>query len=66
VLVVYDHAGFRRALEAALRRAPDLVLVGSARDGHEAVSMASRLRPRVMVMDLAMPGVSGVEGCRTS
>jgi DNA-binding NarL/FixJ family response regulator len=39
-------------------------LVGTARDGDEAVSMAVELRPRVVVMDLAMPGMSGVEATR--
>jgi DNA-binding NarL/FixJ family response regulator len=61
VLVVDDHPGFRRALERALRRSPGLRLVGSARSGEEAIAMSARLEPRVVVMDLAMPGVSGVE-----
>src|SRR5690242_10579940 len=64
VLVVDDHAGFRRALETALGRAPGLQLVGSAVNGEEAVLMSGRLHPRVVVMDLAMPGISGVEATR--
>ncbi len=64
VLVVDDHSGFRRALERALRRAPGLSLVGSARSGEEAIVMSGRLEPRVVVMDLAMPGMSGVEATR--
>jgi DNA-binding NarL/FixJ family response regulator len=64
VLVVDDHPGFRRALERALRRAPGLRLVGSARSGEEAIVMSARLEPRVVVMDLAMPGMSGVEATR--
>jgi DNA-binding NarL/FixJ family response regulator len=64
VLVVDDHPGFRSALERALRRAPDLRLVGSARSGEEAIVMSGRLEPRVVVMDLAMPGISGVEATR--
>ena len=64
VLVADDHHGFRRALETALRRAPGLTLVGSAHDGEEAVLMTVKLRPRVVVMDLAMPGMSGVEATR--
>jgi DNA-binding NarL/FixJ family response regulator len=64
VLIADDHPGFRRALETALRRAPGLTLVGSARDGEEAVLMTVQLRPRVVVMDLAMPGMSGVEATR--
>jgi DNA-binding NarL/FixJ family response regulator len=64
VLVVDDHPGFRRALEKALRRAPGLRLVGTACDGEGAVLMSEQLRPRVVVMDLAMPGISGVEATR--
>jgi DNA-binding NarL/FixJ family response regulator len=64
VLIADDHPGFRRALETALRRAPGLDVVGSAHDGEEAVLMTVRLRPRVVVMDLAMPGMSGVEATR--
>jgi DNA-binding NarL/FixJ family response regulator len=64
VLVVDDHPGFRRALERALRRSAGLRLVGSARSGEEAIAMSARLEPRVVVMDLAMPGVSGVEATR--
>jgi DNA-binding NarL/FixJ family response regulator len=64
VLVADDHPGFRRALETALRRAPGLSLVGSAHDGEEAVLMTVKLRPRVVVMDLTMPGMSGVEATR--
>jgi DNA-binding NarL/FixJ family response regulator len=64
VLVVDDHPGFRRALEGLLRDTPDLDLVGSARGGEEAVALAARVRPRVVVMDLAMPGLNGVEATR--
>jgi DNA-binding NarL/FixJ family response regulator len=64
VLVVDDHPGFRRALEHALQRAPGLRMVGCARSGEEAIVMSARLEPRVVVMDLAMPGVSGVEATR--
>lgn len=64
VLIADDHPGFRRALETALRRAPGLTLVGAAHDGEEAVLMTVELRPRVVVMDLAMPGMSGVEATR--
>jgi DNA-binding NarL/FixJ family response regulator len=64
VLVVDDHPGFRHALERALRRAPGLRLVGSARSGDEAIVLSARLEPRVVVMDLAMPGMSGVEATR--
>ena len=64
VLIADDHPGFRHALETALRRVPGLTLLGAACDGEEAVLMTMKLRPRVVVMDLAMPGMSGVEATR--
>ena len=64
VLVVDDHPGFRHAIGRALRRASGLSLVGSAHSGEEAIVMSARLEPRVVVMDLAMPGMSGVEATR--
>jgi DNA-binding NarL/FixJ family response regulator len=64
VLVVDDHPRVRRALETALRRASGMVLVGSARNGEEAIQLATQLQPRVVVMDLAMPGITGVEATR--
>ena len=60
VLLVDDHTlvrlGFRRLLEDA----PDVRVVGEAKDGEEAVRLAQELRPRVIVMDCALPGVSGL------
>jgi DNA-binding NarL/FixJ family response regulator len=64
VLVVDDHPGFRHALETALRRAPGLRLVGSASSGEEALILSAQLQPRVVVMDLAMPGMTGVDATR--
>lgn len=64
VLLVDDHSlvrlGFRRILEDA----PDLKVVGEATDGDEAVRLAQELRPRVIVMDCALPGVSGLVATR--
>jgi DNA-binding NarL/FixJ family response regulator len=64
VLVADDHAGFRHALESLIRSAADLELLGSARDGEEVVRLTSELRPQVVVMDLGMPGLNGVEATR--
>jgi DNA-binding NarL/FixJ family response regulator len=64
VLVVDDHPGFRTALESLLARAGGLEVVGSASDGMQAVELAARLRPDVVVMDLAMPILSGVDATR--
>ena len=64
VLLVDDHAlvrlGFRRLLEDD----PEIEVVGEANDGTEAVEIARRLRPDVVVMDYALPGVNGVVATR--
>ena len=61
VLVVDDHAVVRRGLAGLLDGAEDLTVVGVASDGEEAVAMAREHRPDVVLMDLQMPGVDGVE-----
>ena len=64
VLLVDDHSlvrrGFRRILEDEL----DIVVAGEASDGPEAIRLAQELRPRVIVMDCAMPGMSGLQATR--
>lgn len=64
VLIADDHPGFRAALVSLVRTESDMEVVGSACDGVEAVDLAERLRPRVVVMDLAMPRLNGVEAIR--
>ena len=60
ILIADDHAVVRQGLRAFLDTDPDLEVVGEATDGHEAVSMAHRLRPVVVLMDLVMPGLDGI------
>jgi DNA-binding NarL/FixJ family response regulator len=64
VLIADDHRLFAEALEAILASEPDMDIVGRARDGEEAVAKALELRPDVILMDIAMPGVDGVEATR--
>lgn len=64
VLVADDHQHFRDGLKALLLSAPDLEVVGEAGDGREAISLAERLQPDVILMDLGMPGVNGIEATR--
>jgi DNA-binding NarL/FixJ family response regulator len=64
VLVADDHAGFRSGLGALLGVQADLMLVGEAIDGTEAVAKALELQPDVVLMDLAMPGLDGVAATR--
>jgi DNA-binding NarL/FixJ family response regulator len=64
VLVADDHPTMRRGLSALISTLPGLEVVGEAADGETAVELSGRLRPDVVVMDLNMPGVNGVEATR--
>ena len=61
VVIVDDHAILREGLRALLAPAEDLEVVGEAGDGREAIEQCARLKPDVVVMDIAMPGLGGVE-----
>jgi NarL family two-component system response regulator YdfI len=61
VLVVDDHQVIREGLRAILEASDDLTLVGEAGNGNEAARLASELSPDVILMDLRMPGVDGIE-----
>lgn len=64
VLVVDDHPLFREGLYGLLATVPDMEVVGSAGDGAEAERLASDLAPDVVLMDLNLPGVPGLEATR--
>jgi two-component system, NarL family, invasion response regulator UvrY len=64
VLVVDDQAPFRMAARAVLRRMEGFSLAGEAKNGEEAVTMAAELRPAMVLMDINMPVMSGVEATR--
>ena len=64
ILVVDDHALLRAGLEFMLGATPDLRVVGSAASGEDAVRLAQELRPDVVLMDLCMPGMDGLEATR--
>ena len=61
IMVVDDHDDFRSGLEALIASTDTVELVGSARDGQEAVRLAIDLQPDVVLMDLHMPRLNGVE-----
>jgi DNA-binding NarL/FixJ family response regulator len=64
VLIADDHPLFRDGLRALLASAPGVELVGEATTGEEAVSLAAELQPDVVVMDVQMPGIGGIEATR--
>jgi NarL family two-component system response regulator YdfI len=64
VLIADDHMVVREGLRALLDAEPDLEPVGAACDGAEAVRLAGELAPDVVLMDLRMPGVDGIEAIR--
>ena len=64
VLIADDHAVFRYGLRARLGIEPGMQVVGEAASGQEAIDMAARLAPDVIVMDVQMPGVQGIEATR--
>ena len=64
ILLVDDHSLVRQGFRRILEDEPDLSVVGEAGDGNEAVRLARELKPRVIVMDCALPGASGLIATR--
>jgi DNA-binding NarL/FixJ family response regulator len=64
VLICDDQDVIREGLQAMLKSAPDIRVVGTAADGMEAIEKAAALRPDVVLMDLKMPVMSGVQATR--
>jgi DNA-binding NarL/FixJ family response regulator len=64
VVLVDDHSLVRRGFRRILEDARDIEVVGEAGDGAEAIKLAAQLRPRLIVMDCALPGISGLDATR--
>ncbi len=64
VLICDDHALFREGIKALLRHEPNIEVVGEAPDGRRALELTAKLHPDVVLMDIAMPDLSGYEAAR--
>jgi NarL family two-component system response regulator LiaR len=64
ILIVDDHSVVRQGVRAFLEAQPDLAIAGEAESGEQAVQRAQELIPDVVLMDLALPGIDGVEATR--
>jgi PAS domain S-box-containing protein len=64
VLLVDDHAIMREGLRMMLDPVPDIEIIGEAQDGENALEMARQLRPDMVIMDINMPGMNGIEATK--
>ncbi|MEW6086085.1 MAG: response regulator transcription factor [Chloroflexota bacterium] len=64
ILIADDEPAFRSGLRALLKSADELALVGDAETGSEAIRLAAELQPDIILMDINMPGVNGIEATR--
>jgi DNA-binding NarL/FixJ family response regulator len=64
VLVVDDHAVIRRGVQGILRSYPEWELCGEAENGQEAIKLAETLKPEIIIMDVSMPVLNGLEATR--
>jgi DNA-binding NarL/FixJ family response regulator len=64
ILIVDDHPAVRRALRAAFEQQPGLTVCGEAEDGFDAIGKAKKLAPDLIVLDLRMPVMDGLEAAR--
>ena len=65
ILVVDDHAIVREGVRMILAKENDLEVVGEAGDGQQALELTERVRPDVVIMDISMPGMGGIEATQT-
>lgn len=65
VLIVDDHAFIRRGVQSILQAFPEWELCGEADNGKDAIQLNEELKPEVIIMDISMPGLNGIETTRT-
>jgi DNA-binding NarL/FixJ family response regulator len=64
ILLAEDHTVVRESIRQSLERVPDFKVVGEANDGEDAVRLAKQLKPDVIIMDISMPKLSGIEATK--
>ncbi|HXE32569.1 MAG TPA: response regulator transcription factor [Verrucomicrobiae bacterium] len=64
VLIVDDHAFIRRGVQTILHPFPEWEFCGEADNGRDAIRMAGELKPEIIIMDVSMPGLNGIEATR--
>jgi two-component system response regulator NreC len=64
VLIVDDHAFIRRGVQTILHPFPEWEFCGEAENGRDAIRMADELKPEIIIMDVSMPGMNGIEATR--
>lgn len=64
VLLVDDHAIIRQGLSSLLEKQPDIEVVGGVEDGRQAVDVARKLAPDLVIMDISMPNLNGIDAAR--
>lgn len=65
LLIIDDHEMVREGLKAMLSAEPDFAIVGDAANAEQAFALIERLRPDIILLDIRLPGTSGIEVCRT-
>ncbi len=61
ILIADDHQIIREGLKSLIESEPDLVVCGMAKDGFEAIALANEFQPEVVIMDIGMPGLNGID-----
>ena len=61
ILLADDHEIFRQGLQMLLNSQPDFLVIGQAKDGLETISMAEKMRPDLIILDMLMPGLNGLD-----
>lgn len=64
MILADDHLLFRAGLRSMLQNWPDFEIVGEANDGHQAIRLVQDLKPDVLLLDISMPGLNGIEALR--